>query len=200
MKCIDEVISDVRKALKVIPNGTNSTIRGYYIRDFPFASGIVRYYNFFVAIDHKSRIKTARYTIVDPSGLVYCFDDNDAVNSVHRCVTDDDVAREISRIVSLMLEHPPTARYYLGEDISNFPIDIARSGILYLSTAIPYQLIASDSVVEKYNASIMLLVNQHAEALAAVALNLVMRMITEVRHEYALPETVDSLTLNLIVG
>lgn len=199
MKCIDEVISDVHKALKVIPNGTNSTIRGYYIRNFPFADGVAGHYDFFVAIDHKSRIKTARYTIVDPSGLVYCFDDNDAVNSVHRCVTDDDVAREITRIASLMLEHPPAARYHFDEQFPGWS-EIARSGILYPSTPIPYQLIASDSAVEKYNASVMLLVNQHAEALAAVALNLVMRMITEVRHEYALPETVDSLTLNLIVG
>ena len=77
---------------------------------------------------------------------------------------------------------------------------MARSGILYLSTSIPYQLLASNSVVEKYNASVMLLINQHAEALGAIALNLVMRMITEVRHEYVAPEIVDSLTLNLIVG
>ena len=56
------------------------------------------------------------------------------------------------------------------------------------------------SVFEKYNASEMLLNNQHAQALRAIALNLVMRMITEVRHEYVLPQIVDSLTLNLIVG
>lgn len=200
MRCIDEVVSDVHKALRVIPNGTNSTIRCYYIHNFPFADGISRYYKFFVAIDHKPRVKTARYTVVEPNGLVYCFNDNDAVNSVLRCVTDDDVAREISRIVSLMLEHPPTARYYLGEDIPNCPKDIARSGILYLSTSIPYQLLASDSVVEKYNASAMLLINQHAEALGAIALNSVMGMIKDVRHEYVPSEIVDSLTLNLIVG
>lgn len=199
MKCIDEVISDVHKALKAIPNGTNSTIRGYYIRNFPFADGVAGHYKFFVAIAHKARVKNARYTIVDPSGLAYCFDDNDAVNAVFRCTNDDDVAREITRIVSLILEHPPAARYHFDEQFPSWS-EIARSGILYPSTPIQYQLIASDSVVEKYNASIMLLVNQHAEALAAVALNLVMRMITEVRHEYALPETVDSLTLNLIVG
>lgn len=199
MKCIDEVISDVHKALKVIPNGTNSTIRGYYICNFPFADGVAGHYDFFVAIDHKSRIKTARYTVIDPNCLAYCFDDNDAVTSVLRCTNDDDVAREITRITSLMLEHPPAARYHFGE---RFPgcSEIARSGILYPSTQIPYQLIASDSVVEKYNASVMLLVNQHAEPLGAIALNLVMRMITEVRHEYVSPQIVDSLTLNLIVG
>ena len=184
MRCIDEVVSDVHKALKVIPNGTNSTIRGYYIRSFPFADCVAGFYSFFVAINHKSRIKTARYTVVDPSGLIYCFADNDAVNSVLRCVTDDDVAREITRIVSLLLEHPPAARYYFGEEFSKGPSDIARSGILYLNTAIPYQLGASDNVIEKYNASIMLLIDQHAEALAAIALYLVMQMITEVRHEY----------------
>ena len=199
MRCIDEVVSDVHKALKVIPNATNSTIRGYYIRNFPFADGVAGHYNFFVAIDHKSRIKTARYTVIDPNGLAYCFDDNDAVNSVLRCATDDDVAREITRIVSLMLEHPPTARYYFDEQLPGWS-EMARSGILYLSTSIPYQLLASNSVVEKYNASVMLLINQHAEALGAIALNLVMRMITEVRHEYVSPQIVDSLTLNLIVG
>ena len=200
MKCIDEVVSDIQKALQVIHNGTNSTIRGYYIRKFPFTNHIIGYYSFFVAIAHKARVKNARYTIVDPSGLAYCFDDNDAVNAVFRCANDDDVAREISRIVALMLERPPAARYYLREDLYNNPTDIARSGILYPSTSIPYQLIASDSVVEKYNASAMLILNQHAEALGAIALNLVMRMITEVRHEYVLPQTADSLTLNLIVG
>ena len=199
MKCIDEVVSDIQEALQVIHNGTNSTIRGYYIRKFPFTNHIIGYYSFFVAIAHKARVKNARYTIVDPSGLAYCFDDNDAVNAVFRCTNDDDVAREITRIVSLMLEHPPAARYHFDEQFPSWS-EIARSGILYPSTSIPYQLIASDSVVEKYNASAMLILNQHAEALAAVALNLVMRMITEVRHEYALPETVDSLTLNLIVG
>ena len=199
MRCIDEVVLDVHKALKVIPNATNSTIRGYYIRNFPFVDGVAGRYDFFVAIDHKSRIKTARYTVIDPNGLAYCFDDNDAVNSVLRCVTDDDVAREISRIVSLMLEHPPVARYHFDEQFPGWS-EIGRSGILYLSTSIPYQLIASDSVVEKYNASVMLLVNQHAESLGAIALNLVMRMITEVWHDYVPPEIVDSLTLNLIVG
>nr|DAR24318.1 MAG TPA: hypothetical protein [Caudoviricetes sp.] len=152
MRCIDEVVSDVHKALKVIPNATNSTIRGYYIRNFPFADGVAGHYDFFVAIDHKSRIKTARYTVIDPNGLAYCFDDNDAVNSVLRCATDDDVAREITRIVSLMLEHPPAARYHFGEQFPGWS-EMARSGILYLSTSIPYQLLASNSVVEKYNAS-----------------------------------------------
>ena len=200
MRCIDEVVSDVHKALKVIPNGTNSTIRGYCIHSFPFADGLSQYYKFFVAIDHKPRSRTARYTVVEPNGLVYCFDDNDAFNSILRCVTDDDVAREISRIVSLLLKHPPTARYYLGEDIRNYPQDIARTGILYLTTPIPHQLVAGDNNIEKYNASAMLLINQHAEALAAIALNSVMKMVKDVRHEYVPPEIVDSLTLNLIVG
>jgi len=195
-RCIDQVVSDVHKSLRTFPHGTNSTMRGYYIVDFPFKH-YEEPYKFFVAIDHKSRIKNARYTIVDPNGLVYCFDDNDTVNSVHRCVNDDDVAREISRIVSLMLEHPPTARYYLGDEVPNCSADIARSGILYLNTAIPYQLGASANAIEKYNASLMLLINQHAEALAALALNMVMQMITEVRHEYVLPQTKECLNLNI---
>lgn len=195
-RCIDQVVSDVHKSLRDIPNGTNSTMRGYYINDFPFRDGVTWPYKFFVAIDHKSRVKNARYTVVDYNGLVYCFDDNDAVNSVLRCVSDDDAAREISRIVSLMLDHPPTARYYLGDAV-NRPSEIAKSGILYLNTAVPYQLVASDSVVDKYNTSIMLLINQHAEALSAIALSLVMQMITEVRHEYVLPQTKECLNLNI---
>lgn len=199
MRCIDDVVSDVHNALKVVPNGTNSTIKCYYTSGFPFATDTSGRYTFFVAIDNKLRINTARYTIVDPNGLVYCFDDNDAVTSIYRCTTDDSIAREISRIVSLMLDRPPASRYYLGE-ILNCPSYIARSGILYLNTTIPHHLVASDSVIERHNASVMLLINQHAEALAAIALNSVMQMLIEARHEHVPQEIVDNLNLKLIAG